>query len=303
MKKPIVIFCDEVFSGAVDPDYAVEWSAVKEMDGLVATISFEELKAGNANKAIKRVPVQEDEIEGIYRGWMFTGEEYKALFEALLKKNVRLINTPDTYKHCHYLPESYAKIEGNTPLSIWMPWDQQVDWEKLFAKLEVFEGKAIILKDYVKSEKHHWDTACFIPAANDQEKVVDTVNEFVRLRGDELNHGLVFRAFESLEFLTFHERSAMPLTVEYRLFFAKRQLISVFNYWDEGTYPEIELPLEKMKTIAQEIESDFFTMDVALKKNGEWIIMELGDGQTAGLPQHADVTGFYQSLLGATIQR
>lgn len=37
-------------------------------------------------------------------------------------------------------------------------------------------------------------------------------------------------------------------------------------------------------------------MDVAKKKNGDWIIMELGDGQVAGLPDNADKDKFYNSL-------
>jgi len=34
-------------------------------------------------------------------------------------------------------------------------------------------------------------------------------------------------------------------------------------------------------------------MDVAKTKNGEWIIIELGDGQVAGLPDKADRLQFY----------
>ena len=33
--------------------------------------------------------------------------------------------------------------------------------------------------------------------------------------------------------------------------------------------------------------SRFFTMDVALRTNGECIIVELGDGQVSGLPDQA----------------
>jgi hypothetical protein len=29
---------------------------------------------------------------------------------------------------------------------------------------------------------------------------------------------------------------------------------------------------------------------------GDWLIVELGDAQVAGLPDHADVDGFYKSL-------
>jgi hypothetical protein len=37
-------------------------------------------------------------------------------------------------------------------------------------------------------------------------------------------------------------------------------------------------------------------MDVAKRKNGDWIIMELSGGQLAGLPETADINKFYSQL-------
>jgi hypothetical protein len=37
-------------------------------------------------------------------------------------------------------------------------------------------------------------------------------------------------------------------------------------------------------------------MDVARRRDGEWIIVELGDGQVAGLPDSADPRAFYAAL-------
>ena len=41
--------------------------------------------------------------------------------------------------------------------------------------------------------------------------------------------------------------------------------------------------------------SDVFSA-IAKKENGEWIIMELGDGQVSGLPDNADTDIFYYNL-------
>ena len=46
--------------------------------------------------------------------------------------------------------------------------------------------------------------------------------------------------------------------------------------------------------IAQKVESRFFTMDIAKLKTGEWIIIELGDAQVAGLPPKYHFQEFYQ---------
>lgn len=37
-------------------------------------------------------------------------------------------------------------------------------------------------------------------------------------------------------------------------------------------------------------------MDVALRDSGDWMIVELGDGQVAGLPDGADSTEFYRAI-------
>lgn len=80
-----------------------------------------------------------------------------------------------------------------------------------------FGNKSIIVKDFVKSEKHHWNDACFIPRASDETKVLEVVNRFLELRGNALNEGVVFRAFEELEFLTNHSKGGMSLTKEFRM--------------------------------------------------------------------------------------
>jgi hypothetical protein len=38
-------------------------------------------------------------------------------------------------------------------------------------------------------------------------------------------------------------------------------------------------------------------MDVARRTDGRWIVVELGDGQVAGLPDDADPGRFYGALL------
>ncbi|MDR3594748.1 MAG: ATP-grasp domain-containing protein [Clostridium sp.] len=55
-------------------------------------------------------------------------------------------------------------------------------------------------------------------------------------------------------------------------------LIGTIGYWDGkviNEYPEfVDEVLEKLKNV----KSNFFTVDIAKKSNGEWIVMELGDG-------------------------
>ncbi len=71
--------------------------------------------------------------------------------------------------------------------------------------------------DIVKSRKHEWDEACFIPAADDKSAVEQVVSRFVELQGDDLAGGLAFREFVELDPVGRHPRSGLRLGREYRL--------------------------------------------------------------------------------------
>ncbi len=289
-----IIYCDSVFDNKIiEPDFEEEKKSALKAGFDFSLISLEELTDGNISRALKFVKEPEAKESGIYRGWMLTPHQYGNLYDGLLKKNIELINSPAEYKHCHYLPDSYEKIDSKTPKS---KWTTDLDHDSILKLTKGFGGNAIIVKDFVKSEKHHWEEACFIPNASDSDKVKSVVHKFIELRGDSLNEGLVFRQFEELEYLTDHSKSGMPLAKEFRIFFANKKIVQVFDYWDEGEYGETKPELDSFIDIAQDIDSNFFTMDVAKKKNGSWIIMELGDGQVAGLPDNADKDEFYKKL-------
>ena len=53
-----------------------------------------------------------------------------------------------------------------------------------------------------------------------------------------------------------------------------------------------------MEIIAQDFPSTFFTIDLALGKSGEWMVVEVGDVQVSGIPDE-NFKGFYQALSAA----
>ncbi len=154
----------------------------------------------------------------------------------------------------------------------------------------------MIIKDYVKSEKHDWETACFIGDASDTEKLRQSINNLIRLRDKYLNEGIVIREFVKLKDLTIHSKSGMPLTEEYRLFYYHKKLLGIYDYWEEGEYTGEKPEVSEFNEIVKNIPSNFFSMDIARKENGEFIIIELGDGQVSGLPDKLDKNEFYRAL-------
>ncbi|MFB7142788.1 ATP-grasp domain-containing protein [Gottfriedia sp. NPDC056225] len=294
-----ILFCsDPLDRNQVDFDYKKEYLVAQNMGIKTELIALENLLYfDDGKKSIHKVSISEEPEKAIYRGWMLTPNYYKMLYNALTKKNIYLVNTPEEYKHCHYLPESYSVIKDKTPKTTWIL-KEEIDenFNKIFDKVQTFGNNPIIIKDFVKSRKHDWVEACFIPKASDKENVEKTVKKFIELQGSELNEGIVFREFLNLEFLTKHHQSQMPLSKEFRVFFLNGKPISMLHYWDEGDYGKILPNLDSLLEIAQDIKSNFFTMDIAKVENGEWVIIELGDGQVSGLPDNADLGEFYLNI-------
>jgi len=111
-----LLYCDSGFSSKeVDYMYAAEYKAAKQQFIPTSLISFEALKKGNVEAALRRVKPYEEKGTAIYRGWMLTPNQYEMLYTALLEKKIELINNPSEYKFCHYLPESYEVIKDFTP--------------------------------------------------------------------------------------------------------------------------------------------------------------------------------------------
>lgn len=292
-----ILFCDSGFSHKeVEYMYETEYKTAKQLSLPVSLISFEALKKGNTELAIKRVAPAIEQTKAIYRGWMLKPAQYEAFYRALLEKNIQLINTPAEYRFCHYLPESYTLIKDHTPKTTYKKLDGTFNIEDYNAELDVFGNGPIVIKDYVKSQKHYWAEACFIPDASNRQQAGSVIAKFIELQENDLNEGLVFREFIELEQLTNHSESGMPLTKEFRLFIKNKEVIGAFKYWDEGDYQDVAPVIEDFKELIPKIKSNFFTMDIAKKKDGGWIIVELGDGQVAGLPDNADKLELYQAL-------
>lgn len=293
-----ILFCDNPFENkpSVDTDYEDESVSAKQNGFTAQLFSYESLTKDNDAEFATRSIKQSDTLQKIiYRGWMLKPTHYALLYNALLTKNYELINSPTEYQNCHYLPDSYKFIIGHTPKTIWLKVEnQQVNYDQVFNEIATFGNSPLIVKDFVKSQKHYWDTACFIPLATDKDKVKSVIEKFAELQGTDLNEGLVIRKFIELNDLTIHSKSGMPLKQEYRLFFLNGQLLGCYDYWEEGEYSVDEHPpLDLFKEIAKGVESNFFSMDIAKAKNGEWIIIELGDGQVAGLPDKVESLQFY----------
>ncbi len=293
-----IIFCsDDCERRKPDEAYAAEVAALERIGGQYSLVNLDALvNDGDAAKAVRRVPEQAEPCLAMYRGWMLKPSAYARLYDSLTAKGMRLVNDSAAYVHCHHLPESYPVIEGWTPRSVWLKTEGVVDLDQIMELLQPFGAAPLVLKDFVKSRKHERNEACYIPSASDRSSVKRVVRRFLELVDDDLNEGLVFREFIDFEPLTQHSKSGMPLTKEFRLFFLDGEPIFWTKYWDEGDYAGLVPPVDQFAAVATAVKSRFFTMDIAKRQDGDWMIVELGDAQVAGLPENADLDQFYQAI-------
>jgi hypothetical protein len=292
-----IVFCrDPLNPREVDSAFLRESEAALRHGATLALIDDEALVAGDAARATRRIP-ETTGAPAVYRGWMLDPAAYTALYESLLSRGLALVNTPEQYVHCHYLPASYDVIAGHTPETVWLTGAAIHDEAAVQAALARFGDAPVIVKDFVKSRKHEWLEACFIPSAADGVAVRRVVRTFLERQGADLAGGLVFRRFVRFKPIGSHPKSGMPLSREFRRFYFDGALLAQFPYWDTGDSRGEAPPADLFADIARSVRSRFFTMDLAQQEDGRWLTVELGDGQVAGLPENVDVDPFYAALL------
>lgn len=293
-----IIFCADPLNARMpDPAYATEIAAARAVGATYALIDYEALVQEQATaRAIRLVQPASARTVALYRGWMMTPEQYAALYRTLEERGIALLNDPTAYRHCHYLPESYAIIEAHTPRTVWLPAGDDLSLPAILAAVRPFGSAPLIVKDYVKSRKHEWLEACYIPAADDAATVERVVQTFLDRQGSDLEGGLVFREYMEFAPIGTHSRSGMPLTREYRSFWLDGAPLLCAPYWEEGDYGAGMPPLHPFQDVARAVRSRFFSMDLAQRRDGTWMIIELGDGQVAGLPASLDPSRFYNAL-------
>lgn len=277
--------------------FSEEYTAAKAAGLHVALIDFEALIQGAPDRAVRRLEHAEHEISATYRGWMMRPDIYSAFHKAAAVRGYQLVNSPRAYEACHLFPGSYELIRQRTPASTWVPAGEIGNLDTVVRAAASLGSGPAIVKDYVKSRKHEWLEACFIPSATDEDAVRQVVGRFVELQGDDLVGGIVLRKFVEFQSIGAHSQSGMPLSLEYRIFWLDGRPLFTSEYWvDQGYYKDSEVPVTEFAPIAKSVPSRFFSMDIAKGADGQWLIMELGDGQVAGLPSDSMAPDFYRAL-------
>lgn len=285
--KPIILYpCEYGNINKIDEDYKFEQEIAQEHNFITYLFNYDDFIYGAKLKLNCGRLDTKNTIKVIYRGWMMNIEQYTRFYNELLKQSLELINTPEEYKNTHYFVNSYNKLYNKlnkiTPKTIWFEKDTSIDWNKVRNEL----GDKFIVKDYVKSVKG-FDFPEYLEANMSDIELDNLINKFIQLRGELYQGGIVLKQYVELDKSKGH-------THEFRAFYSGNQTLCVYNNSNnKEDYISKEITtLYKLTSL----DSNFYTMDFARLENGEYTVIEIGDGQVSGLPSRKEAELLYTSL-------
>jgi hypothetical protein len=266
-----------------DEHFAVEARAAREVGLDVAVVDHDALVRGDdPTRAVSAVPSAGG--PAVYRGWMLAAPRYAALADALAGRGVTLRTSAEQYRRAHELPGWYAALAALTPPSTWTVGAGRDDFDR--ARRDLGAGPAV-LRDYSKSMKHHWHEAAFIPDLADADAAWKVASRFRELREDDFTGGFVLRRFENLG------------SAEVRTWWVEGRCVLVGPHPDTpDDVPAGDVDAELVAASVAALGLPFVTVDLALRADGRWRVIELGDGQVSDRPATVDPAVLIGVLLG-----
>lgn len=143
-----------------------------------------------------------------------------------------------------------------------------------------------VLKGETNSRKNNWLRDMY---AEDKKQAIEVHN---RLTNDGLLSTQKIYIRQYVPLVKYMDGvNGMPVTKEFRFFIAYGKILCGGYYWqnyvdDMGFKPNVnEVPREFLQKVIARIgnQSNFYVIDVGQTLSGEWIVIELNDGQQSGL--------------------
>lgn len=201
---------------------------------------------------------------------------YKEQERDILLAKAKLINSYQQHYYIANLMEWYEDLKAFTPKS----------WNSLE---HVPSEGPFVLKGATNSRKHQWDTHMY---AKNRRAAAEIC---VELQNDSLigSQDIIIREYIPLKTYMYGIHG-LPITKEFRFFVAYGQILSGGYYWSSHIEDLKEIPSasEVPRAFLQKVidiiggKANFYTVDVAQTETGDWIVIELNDGQMAGLSEN-----------------
>lgn len=284
MASPLLLVPSDPFVPPVpDEHFMREAEAARQAGMEVAVVDHDAILAGEVRAAVRRVPASDGEQVAWYRGWMMPFAAYARLDAELGTRGVRLVTDSTTYRCAHELPGWYGTFADLTPASVWSPWEagRMPTSADVGALTGALGGGPGVVKDYVKSRKHEWQEACFVPDLADVTATTRVIRRMIELQGDDLAGGIVVRAFE--QFM----QDVDGHTLEARIWWVAGSAVLITPHPDAPVGTTVDVPKAMRNAVGASVRAlgaPFVTTDLALRSDGMWRVIEVGDGQVSDLP-------------------
>lgn len=223
-----------------------------------------------------------------------TFPNYKELETDLAYKGAKLINSFSQYEYVTDL-QNWVHDLGDLTIPAY-------SFEREFYYLK--EG-AYIVKGASTSKKDRWNTHCFAKNKKEAARIA------MDLLSDSMigQQSIYLRPYVPLETLMIG-MNEIPVSKEFRVFVAYGEILSSGFYWSNYTNElekvpnPSEIPTEFLKKAIDRVKDkiNFFSIDLALCKSGDWIIIELNEGSRSGLSEN-DPNILYKNLKRMTWDR
>lgn len=229
-----------------DEMFADQYSALLDV-GFSASLCSEAVFAGT--ELPRNIPLYS---EVVYRGWMIKEQEYKSFAQAIEKCGAKPFTSPKQYLAAHHLPNWYSLLSDLTPETRVYPEDAD-----FVVELQTLNWNGYFLKDYVKSLKTTRGSIILDPS-----EVTAVISEMREYRG-EIEGGICVRQAE--EFIP---------DSEIRYFVLNGVGYAPFDNWP---IPEV------VQRCLERVQSSFFSVDIAQRRDGALRVIEIGDGQVSDI--------------------
>jgi hypothetical protein len=184
----------------------------------------------------------------LYRGWMLSPENYKKLARLIEGKGGIPITSFENYIMCHHIIGWYEQCKIYTAETHFFPNDgnlkdniSSLGWESYF------------IKDFVKS--NYTDRGSI---ASSPDEAIEIVKLIEKYRG-EIEGGIAVRRVENY-----------LKDTETRYFVMNGKV-----------YSPNKMIFELLEKIAEIIDAPFYSVDVIQRADGEFRVVEIGDGQVS----------------------
>jgi hypothetical protein len=196
---------------------------------------------------------------------------YKELERELELKGSKLVNSFEQHLYIADIINWYSDLKEYTPATY-------NTWYNLPQGSYVLKGKT-------NSRKHQWNELMFAPTVEDVPIIANRLYNDTFISDQEI----IVREYIPLKQFT-TAINGLPITNEWRAFYYKQNLLSIGFYWSNFEehkpyeYPPLDaitLLNEVSKIVSQ--NTNFYVLDIAQTKKGNWILIEINDAQMSGL--------------------